>query len=192
MLSLTEFFPFGFEVGDSTIRPNDDESEGPLRLPYVSPYFDNNHRQIWIANNGLFSFLSPIRTFVPDLFPLVNNSRLVATFWTGIDTQGVLNDIGNNVYYQISSNTRLSNLTTSIFNKTRNDVRNFFPQQNLFEPTMVITATWYRVGAFPSQTSQLNTFQIVLSTDGDCSFVFFFMMIFNGLHPGTISILMLK
>jgi hypothetical protein len=52
-------------------------------------------------------------------------------------------------------------------------VRSFFPQERLFEPTMVITATWYRVGAFSSQTTKLNTFQIVLSTDGDRSFVFF-------------------
>ncbi|CAF3726113.1 unnamed protein product [Rotaria sordida] len=38
---------------------------------------------------------------------------------------------------------------------------------------MVITATWYRVGAFSSQTSALNTFPIVLSTEGDRRFVFF-------------------
>jgi hypothetical protein len=168
-LSLNEFFPFGPEIGDSTIRPNDDESEGPLQLPYVFPYFDNNHHQIWIANNGLFSFLSPIREYVPDPFPLANDSRLVAGFWTDIDTRGELNETGNKVYYHI----HLSNLTISVFNKTRDHVRSFFPQERLFEPTMVITATWYRVGAFSSQTSKLNTFQIVLSTDGDRSFVFF-------------------
>jgi hypothetical protein len=38
---------------------------------------------------------------------------------------------------------------------------------------MVITGTWFRVGAYSQQTSKLNTFQIVLSTDGDRSFVFF-------------------
>ena len=49
----------------------------------------------------------------------------------------------------------------------------FFPQQQLFEPTIVITATWYRVGAHSDQTSKLNSFQIVLSTNGNLSFVFF-------------------
>ncbi|CAF1204685.1 unnamed protein product [Rotaria sordida] len=172
-LRLDEFFPFGPEVGDSTMRPNDDESEGPLQLTYVFPYFDNNHRQIWIANNGLFSFLSPISQFVPDPFPLANDSRLVAGFWSDIDTRGVLNDTGNKVYYKVYDSTGVSNFTLAVFNKTKNYVRTFFLQQHLFEPTMVITATWYRVGAFSSQTSALNTFQIVLSTDGDRSFVFF-------------------
>ncbi|CAF3395552.1 unnamed protein product, partial [Rotaria sp. Silwood2] len=172
-LPLDEFFPFGPEVGDSTVRPNDDESEGPLQLTSVFPYFDNNHRQIWIANNGLFSFLSPIHQYVPDPFPLANDSRLVAGFWSDIDTRGILNDTGNKVYYKIYDNTVLSNLTLTVFNRTKNYVRTFFPQQYLFEPTMVITATWYRVGAFSSQISALNTFQIVLSTNGDHSFVFF-------------------
>ena len=172
-LSLNEFFPFGPEVDDLTIQPNDDESEGPLELPHVFPYFDNNHRRIWIANNGLFSFLSPIDQYVPDPFPLANDSRLVAGFWTDIDTRGNLNDTGNKVYYQVYSDMRLINSTLSVFHKTHNYVRSFFPQQRLFQPTMVIVATWYRVGAFSVQTAQLNTFQIVLSTDTDRSFVFF-------------------
>jgi hypothetical protein len=172
-LSLNEFFPFGPEIGDLTIRPNDDESEGPLQLPYIFPYFDNNHHQIWISNNGLFSFLSPISDFIPNPFPLANNSRLVAGFWTDIDTRSILNDTDNKVYYQIYNNTHLSNLTMSLFNKTKDHVRRFFPQERLFEPTMVITSTWYRVGAYYKQTNRLNTFQIVLSTDGDRSFVFF-------------------
>jgi hypothetical protein len=37
---------------------------------------------------------------------------------------------------------------------------------------MVITGTWYRVGAYNSKTDLLNTFQIVLATDADRSFVF--------------------
>ncbi|CAF3739978.1 unnamed protein product [Rotaria sp. Silwood1] len=37
---------------------------------------------------------------------------------------------------------------------------------------MVITGTWYRVGAYNSKIDRLNTFQIVLATDGDRSFAF--------------------
>ena len=37
---------------------------------------------------------------------------------------------------------------------------------------MVVTGTWYRVGAFPEQTARTNTFQIVLVTDEIWSFAF--------------------
>ena len=173
-LPLNDFFLFGPQVDDRTVEPNDDrDTEGPLELPYVFPYFDNNHRRIWIANNGLFSFLSFIGKYVPDPFPLANGRRLVAGFWTDIDTRGVLNETGNKVYYQIHSDIRPTNYTLPVFNKAKNYVRSFFPQQRSFEPTMIIVATWFRVGAYPLQTEKLNTFQIVLSTDADRSFVFF-------------------
>ena len=118
-LPLDEFFPFGPDAGDLTIRPNDDESEEPLSLPFVFPYFDNNHRQIWIANNGLFSFLSTICQCIPDPFLLANDSRLVAGFWTNIDTRPLLNNTGNKVYYQIYNNSALSKNTLSVFDKVK-------------------------------------------------------------------------
>jgi hypothetical protein len=33
---------------------------------------------------------------------MANDNRLIAGFWTDIDTRGVLNQTGNKVYYQIS------------------------------------------------------------------------------------------
>ncbi|CAF4649602.1 unnamed protein product, partial [Rotaria magnacalcarata] len=171
-LPLSDFFPFGEQVGDSIVRPNDDEAEGPFTLPHIFPYFDNNHRQIWIANNGLFSFLSAIHTFVPDPFPLADDQRLITGFWSDIDTRGLVNGTGNRVYYHIYSDTFLSNITLSIFMKVRDYVQRFFSQQRLFEPTMVITGTWDRVGAYANQIDKLNTFQIVLATDSERSFVF--------------------
>ena len=169
-LPLNDFFPFGVQMGDTTMPPNDDESVGPLYLPYSFPYFDNNHHQIWVANNGLFSFLSAISQFVPDPFPLADDKRLVTGFWADIDTRGTVNG-GNKVYYQTHTNKSLS-ITLSVFTKSSGYVRSFFPQQRPFEPTMVITGTWYRVGAYSNKVDRLNTFQIVLATDGDRSFAF--------------------
>ncbi|CAF1100682.1 unnamed protein product [Rotaria sordida] len=80
--------------------------------------------------------------------------------------------MGNRVYYHIYSDTSPSNIASLVFTKAGDYVRRFFPQQRLFEPTMVITGTWYRVGAYDRQTDRLNTFQIVLATDSDRSFVF--------------------
>ncbi|CAF1120774.1 unnamed protein product [Adineta steineri] len=171
-LPLSDFFPFGPEIGDSTVPTNDDESVGPLGLPHIFPYFDNNHRQIWVANNGLFSFLSAIPQFTPEPFPLANDQRLVTGFWADIDTRGAVSGIGNKVYYHIYTDVSLTDTTTEVFTKASGYVRSFFPQQRPFEPTMVITGTWYRVGAYSGKTDRLNTFQIVLATDEDRSFVF--------------------
>lgn len=172
-IPLHEFFPFGPEVNDSTIRPTDDENEGPLSLPSLFPFFDNNHRQIWIANNGLLSFLSPFTSSKPIPFPLDKDLRLVAGFWSDIDTRGNMTGIGNKVYYQIYGINSTSNFSWLVFNKTKHYVHSLFPKEHLFEPTMVIIGTWYRVAAFSRPISDINTFQIVLSTNGEHSFIFF-------------------
>jgi hypothetical protein len=78
--SLDDFFPFGLEVGDTRITRTDDNSHGPIPLPHIFPYFDNNHRQIYQANNGLFSFLGGISTYNPIEFPIGNNQRLITLF----------------------------------------------------------------------------------------------------------------
>ena len=166
-LPLTEFFSFGTEANDQIFPPNDDGSVGPLALPRIFPYFNNNHRQIYLANNGLFSFLGPVYQYVATPFPLGDNRRLIAGFWTDIDTRGNIPS-GNRVYYQIYSNHE----NTNVFEKATTYVQSYFPGERSFTPTMVITGTWYRVGAFPSQTHLTNTFQIVLATDEIRSFAF--------------------
>jgi hypothetical protein len=172
-IPLNDLFPYGAEAGDS-IMQSYNRSGSHFSLPHVFPYFDNIYRQIWIMNNGLFSFLQPQGDFsIPRSFPLSNDSSLVAGFWyrnIGSD----FNDTGNKVFYQIHNDTSLSNSTMKVFNKASDYVRNFFPQQRPFKPKMVITGTWYYIGIGTNETSQLNnTFQIILCTDEDRSFVFF-------------------
>lgn len=164
---LNEFFPYGTAVNDQIFPANDDGSTNALPLPRLFPYFNNNHRQIYLANNGLFSFLGPIYTYVPISFPLSDNSRLIAGFWSDIDTRGSISS-GNKVYYQIYSNQN----NTNIFEKATTYVQSYFPGERTFSPTMVITGTWFRVGAFSMQTNLINTFQIVLATDEIRSFAF--------------------
>lgn len=174
--SLDDFFPFGIAVGDTRIERGDDNSHGPISLPYIFPYFDNNHRQIYQANNGLFSFLSSISTYNPIPFPTGNNQRLITPFWSDIDTRGNTgNPSDNSVYYhvytQASSNS--SNATTPVFDKVALYVRQYFPRIPMFNPLMVIIGTWYRVGYYHTKVDRLNTFQMVLATDESRSFVFF-------------------
>jgi len=82
---LNEFFPYGSIVNDNIFPSNDDLSTDALPLPRLFPYFNNNHRQIYLSNNGLFSFLDPISEYVPTPFPLNDSRRLIAGFWSDID-----------------------------------------------------------------------------------------------------------
>ena len=177
---LSEFFPYGTGVNDLIFPANDDGSTNALPLPGIFPYFDNNHRQIYLANNGLFSFLGPISTFVPDPFPLGDGRRLVAGFWSDIDTRGNIPS-GNTVYYQIHG----TQSGRVLFDKATAYVRAYFPSERAFSPSMVITGTWYRVGAFPAQTNRTNTFQIVLATDEIRSFAFLLYYDLQWASPGS-------
>ncbi len=166
-LPLSEFFPYGPTANDKLFPVNDDSSTNALHLSKNFPYFNNNHRQIYLSNNGLFSFLGPIGTFVPDPFPLDDSRRLIAGFWSDIDTRGFIPD-GNKVYYHIYDNQN----GTTVFEKTKSYIQQYFPGESSFYPSLVITGTWYRVGAYSQQTNLKNTFQIVLATDEMRSFAF--------------------
>ena len=178
---LTGFFPFGNSANDQIFPPNDDDSVGPISLPYIFPYFNNNHRQIYLANNGLFSFLGPVSQYVPTAFPL-NFSRVVAAFWSDIDTRGSVYD-GNKVYYHVYSNN--NGTDSAVFDKASSYVQQYYPAERAFNPNMIITGTWYRVGAFSYRTALLNTFQIVLATDEVRSFAFILYHDLQWASPST-------
>ena len=172
-LPLNEFFPFGTDKGDSQMRLNETTSEGSFHLSSAFPYFDINHDQIWILSNGLFSFLPPISFSSRQIISSLRNASIVAGFWHA-DSPDLGNETSNEVYYQIYNRSSPSNSTSIVFDKTKNYVRQFYPGQRVFEPTVIITGTWYYISYETNETSQLNnTFQIVLSSDGERSFVFF-------------------
>ena len=100
---LGKFFPFGFAANDQVFPPNDDNSTNALPLRGLFSYFNVNHRQIYLTNNGLFSFLGPNPKFVPIIFPLSDNIRLFAGFGSEIDTRGDILS-GNAVCYHIYNN----------------------------------------------------------------------------------------
>ena len=172
---LTDFFPYGLEVGDSLFSSSN-SSAGPLHLPYDFYYFDNAYRQIWITKNGLFSFRQPPFYYTyPQSLPALNNHSFVTGFWFAFDGSNFNStENRNRVYYQIHNNRSASNSSINIFDKASDYVRKFFPQQRPFQPKMVITGTWYYISNGTNETEYLNnTFQVVLCTDEDRSFVFF-------------------
>ncbi|CAF3256168.1 unnamed protein product [Rotaria sp. Silwood2] len=140
--------------------------------------------EIYLANNGLFSFLGPIYQFVPTPFPLNDGRRVIAGFWSDIDTRSSIPS-GNKVYYQIHVNQS----NTIVFEKAVAYVQQYFPGERSFNPSMIITGTWYRVGAYSYQTNLVNTFQIILATDEIRSFAFLFYNDLQWASPSTSSLI---
>jgi hypothetical protein len=141
-------------------------------------YYDREHTTIFINNNGGVSFQAGVRAYVPQPFPLRETSgvRMIAPFWADVDTRGsvasTLEDKAtpNRVYYRVVDARERADPDAA---RLAAEVAAAFPAEPAFVPSAVVVATWYRVGAFNQGTFPLNTFQLVLGSDGRRTFVVF-------------------
>ncbi|KFV75593.1 Sushi, nidogen and EGF-like domain-containing protein 1, partial [Struthio camelus australis] len=115
-----------------------------------------------VNNNGIISFLKEVSQFTPVAFPISKDRRVVAAFWADVD-----NRRAGDVYYRESKD-------QAILERATKDIAQYFPEFPEFVAQWVFIATWYRVTFFGgSSFSPVNTFQIVLITDGKLSFTIF-------------------
>ncbi|KFQ12806.1 Sushi, nidogen and EGF-like domain-containing protein 1, partial [Leptosomus discolor] len=115
-----------------------------------------------VNNNGIISFLKEVSQFTPVAFPISKDRRVVAAFWADVD-----NRQAGDVYYRESTE-------QPILERASRDIAQYFPEFPGFSAQWVFIATWYRVTFFGgSSFSPVNTFQIVLITDGKLSFTIF-------------------
>ncbi|NXA41344.1 SNED1 protein, partial [Eudromia elegans] len=115
-----------------------------------------------VNNNGIISFLKEVSQFTPVAFPISKDRRVVAAFWADVD-----NRRAGDVYYRESKE-------RAVLERATRDIAQYFPEFPHFSAQWVFIATWYRVTFFGgSSFSPVNTFQIVLITDGKLSFTIF-------------------
>uniref|UniRef100_G3SSY9 Sushi, nidogen and EGF-like domain-containing protein 1 n=1 Tax=Loxodonta africana TaxID=9785 RepID=G3SSY9_LOXAF len=115
-----------------------------------------------VNNNGIISFLKEVSQFTPAAFPIAKDRCVVAAFWADVD-----NRRAGDVYYREATD-------PVTLHRATEDVRRYFPELPDFSATWAFIATWYRVTFFGgSASSPVNTFQVVLITDGKLSFTIF-------------------
>ena len=69
----------------NTLAANDDESTGPVGLPFTINYFGRRYTQTFVNNNGNITFNEPLGDFTP--FPLTTtNTPIIAPFFADVDT----------------------------------------------------------------------------------------------------------
>lgn len=143
-------------------RRQDDGGSGLLPISRAFTFFGDKHNGLYVNNNGVVSFLREVSQFTPVAFPISGDRRVVAAFWADVD-----NRRGGDVFYRESVDLR-------ILSRASQDVQTYFPELPDFSATWVFIATWHRVTFYGGDASSpVNTFQIVLITDGLRSFTIF-------------------
>ncbi|XP_048460745.1 sushi, nidogen and EGF-like domain-containing protein 1 [Rhincodon typus] len=162
LVPLSDFYPFGLEHGDSVNAKVDDGGSGLVEISLGFPFFGEKHSGLYVNNNGIISFLKEVSQFTPVAFPISNDRRVVAAFWADVD-----NRRAGDVFYRETKD-------PAILQSTTEDIRRYFPELEEFNTKWALVATWYKVTFFGGSTfSPVNTFQIVLVTDGELSFTIF-------------------
>ncbi|XP_060690951.1 sushi, nidogen and EGF-like domain-containing protein 1 isoform X2 [Hemiscyllium ocellatum] len=162
LVPLSDFYPFGPEHGDSVNAKVDDGGSGLVEISLGFPFFGDKHSGLYVNNNGIISFLKEVSQFTPVAFPISNDRRVVAAFWADVD-----NRRAGDVFYRETKD-------PATLQSTTDDIRMYFPELKDFNSKWALVATWYKVTFFGGSTfSPVNTFQIVLVTDGELSFTIF-------------------
>ncbi|KAM6963106.1 sushi, nidogen and EGF-like domain-containing protein 1 [Aplochiton taeniatus] len=159
---LEDFYPFGRDQGDSQTGPQDDGGSGLVEISVAFPFFGDRHTGLYVNNNGLVSFLREVSQFTPVAFPIAGDRRVVAAFWADVD-----NRRAGQVFYRESKD-------PGVLRRASDDVRRYFAEFPEFRANWTLVATWHRVTFFGgSSYTPVNTFQVVLITDGEQSFTVF-------------------
>ncbi len=153
--------PFGVENGDAVLMQGSYVNSREIFLSPAFPYYGQNMTSVFINSNGFLSFLRECDTttcLIPRPFP-ISSPPLIASLWS----EYIAQDMGN-VYYRLSRDPIfLSNISSYI--QLQRSVQ--------FTPSYAVVATWYELSQRPSFQPLMNTFQIVLATDGYTSYVAF-------------------
>ncbi|CAH2318181.1 sushi, nidogen and EGF-like domain-containing 1 [Pelobates cultripes] len=155
------FYPYGSAL-DTICQKIDDGSSPIIYSTTPIPLFGRLYSFLYVNHNGLVSFSEPISQFTPSIIPMATWNPYLAPFWGDVD-----NRLTGDIYYRQSMDSSLQARATS-------DIRAYFNSSS-FTSRWVFVATWDRVAYYGSVVSQqqTNTFQVVLTTDGNATFVLF-------------------
>ena len=112
--------------------------------------------------NGVLSFGRSYTTATITDFNSLSSPPIIAPFWDDIDIRR-----GGTIYYRQDSNSTTTELVQQA-------VASEYPEAASFQPSLVFVATWDRVERFGfSNGGRVNTFQVVVASDGTRTFIRF-------------------
>jgi WD40 repeat protein len=151
-------YPYGPSSGDTLLPKNDDGSYGPIKIGLKFTFFNKVYSSIFVNSNGFISFLSAIsKNFPIQKYPMT--TPLISPFWSDISTL-----VGGQIYFRES-------FCSCDLNQAKTEIAEIY--STTFNPTRLYITTWDQVAAYDGSSSQNNTFQLVIATDGKLSFLIY-------------------
>ncbi|KAL3266111.1 hypothetical protein HHI36_010297 [Cryptolaemus montrouzieri] len=149
---------YDYNVKEAVKLPKgDDVSSKAISLKVPVIFFGEAFDTIYVNNNGLLSFQTEIPTFLNLEFPL--DYPAIAPFYSNVDTTNA----GTVSYYETEDPGLLQRATENIHDQ--------FIEHGNFQGTSLFIATWEAVGYHEKKADKVNTYQVVIVTDGVDSFV---------------------
>lgn len=151
-------YPYGKDQGDSVNPKADDGNSPEIFIKTSFSFYGKKYDSLFANNNGVVSFGKNVSQYTPDPFPLDDAVPFVAPYWADVD-----NDIAGDIFWRQTQDPGLLSQFTA-------DISRYFPVIS-FTPIWMFIATWEQVAYFGSASDKVNTFQAVLATDGEISFI---------------------
>jgi len=163
-----QFLELGSYGVSSTVIPRgDDDASSAISIAGGFPIGDSTYNTAYVSINGLISLGQPVTSAsVPSSFSSTS-FHLVAPFWgDAITTRS--GSISYEVHSSVAGSATGSLMPLSTVSAFIRRV-----DGGTFSGTWMLAAEWYQVPQFGQSTSQTNTFQAVLITDGSTSYTVF-------------------
>ncbi|XP_054855759.1 sushi, nidogen and EGF-like domain-containing protein 1 [Eublepharis macularius] len=151
-------YPYGPNQGDMENPKEDDGTSPEITLTEPFAFYGKQYHSLYVNNNGVVSFGVNVSQYTPDPFPLDGGSPFVAPFWGDVDTR-----IAGKVYWRQTRD-------QAVLRRCTADINQYFPEVP-FVAVWALIATWDHVAFFRSASKKVNTFQAVLTTDGNIAFI---------------------
>ncbi|XP_041107320.1 fibrillin-1 isoform X2 [Polyodon spathula] len=174
-------YHYGEDVGDRMVLPTGSDVNSPYISPTMGiPFLGSLWERLYFSDNGLVQFQSP-HTNEKYSFPNPPKNgfqgdegmSMLAVFWDDSDlTAG-----DGKLLYQVYSKPDAQDVFSKIaFNRTTGDVNKYLVEKGdraVFVPRWILKITWDHVLPISFQSSnasETNTFQCILTTDGNRTF----------------------
>ncbi|XP_062612220.1 uncharacterized protein LOC134274009 [Saccostrea cucullata] len=152
---LSQFYSYGLAAGDSELPANDDNYTSSIPISVSFPFFGSSYTSIYVNNNGDVTFETPLRQYTSQPFPINGSHRIIAPFWTDIDTR-----YGGKLWYRTTTD-------RTILQRGTNKINTLFPDIVPFNATWMMVITWKDVAAYRCSTSGTISCQQVGFNAGD-------------------------
>ncbi|CAG9854211.1 unnamed protein product [Phyllotreta striolata] len=160
VVALPEGLLYEYNVPEAVTLPRgDDVSSRAVKLKEPIVFFGNTYDTIYVNTNGILSFQTDIPQFINIEFPL--DYPIIAPFYSNVDTRTA----GQVSYYETEHPGLIQRATENIHESFLNFAD--------FQATSLFIVTWQGVGYYNNGVDKLNTYQVVISTDGEQSYVEF-------------------